>query len=306
MKAYVRTSASNHEVELQELAIPKIAENEVLVEIQAFGVGMHDRYFIPPNVTFPYAIGSEATGIIVEIGSGVSDFGIGDRVILSSSFQLTGGCWAQYAAVSSEMLVAMPDRISFTQGAAIPVAGKTALESLRTLDLKAGDALFVAGASGAIGTIVIQLAKNRGIRVIGSASSKNHDYLLSIGADKAVDYSNSGWKDQIRQWIPQGVDAALAIHRGTGKDSIDVVKNGGKVVVVSGDQVGVVRKIAVEQMQHQLSMKDAVGMLVKDIVEKRLHPVIEHVYSFEQALDALEKTETGHARGKLVVSMAKA
>ncbi|KAA0954912.1 zinc-binding dehydrogenase [Planococcus sp. ANT_H30] len=115
---------------------------------------------------------------------------------------------------------------------------------------------------------MIQLAKNRGIRVIGSASSKNHDQLLLMGAEKAVDDSNSGWKDQIKQWMPEGVDAALAIRRRTGTDSIEVVKNGGKVVVVSGNQVGVARKITVEQMQHQISTKDAVGKLVKEIVEK--------------------------------------
>ncbi len=303
MKAFVRTNALNDKVELQEITIPQIDDDEVLVEIQAFGVGMHDRYFIPPNVTFPYTIGSEAAGVIVKIGSKVPGFEIGDRVILSSSFQLKGGCWAQYAAVSSQMLVAMPDEISFTQGAAIPVAGKTALESLRTLDIKAGETLFVAGASGAIGTVVTQLAKNRGIRVIGSASSKNHPYLLSLGAEKAVDYSNAEWKDQIKQWLPEGVDAALAIHRGTSEDSIDVVKDGGKVVTVSGDQVDSEREITVEQMQHQLGLKDAVNMLIQDMVEKKLHLVIEHIYSFEQAIDALEKTETGHARGKLVVSM---
>lgn len=303
MKAFVRTNALNDKVELQEITIPQIDDNEVLVEVRAFGVGMHDRYFIPPNVTFPYTIGSEGAGVIVEMGSEVSGFELGDRVILSSSFQLKGGCWAQYAAVSSQMLVAMPNEISFTQGAAIPVAGKTALESLRTLDCKAGETLFVAGASGAIGTIVTQLAKNRGIRVIGSASSKNHPHLLSLGAEKAVDYSSAEWKDQIKQWMPEGVDAALAIHRGTSKDSMDVVKAGGKVVTVSGDKVDSEREIKVEQMQHQLSIQEAVNMLIQDMVEKKLHLVIEHVYSFEQALDALEKTETGHARGKLVVSM---
>ncbi|WP_245830221.1 NADP-dependent oxidoreductase [Planococcus faecalis] len=306
MKAYVRTSASTQEVELQELAIPKITEAEVLVEIQAFGVGMHDRYVVPPNATFPYVIGSEAAGVIIKMGSEVSGFGLGDRVILSSSFQLKGGCWAQYAAVSCEMLVAMPHSISFIQGAAIPVAGKTALESLRTLDLKPGNTLFVAGASGAIGTIVIQLAKNRGIRVIGSASSKNHPHLLLLGAEKAVDYSIAEWKDQIKQWMPEGVDAALAIHRGTSKDSMDIVKTGGKVVTVSGDKVDSERETKVEQMQHQLSIQEAVNMLIQDMVEKKLHLVIENVYSFEQALDALEKTETGHARGKLVVSMEEA
>lgn len=306
MKAYVRINAKNDHVELKEVAIPEIDKDEVLVKVQAFGVGIHDRYFIPTNVRFPYPIGNEAAGIIMKKGNDVSGFQNGDRVILSSSMQQKGGCWAQYVAVSSKMLIPMPNGIDFTQGAAIPVAGKTAVESMRALDLKTGDTLFVAGASGAIGTLIIQLAKNQGIRVMGSASSKNHEHMLSLGAEKAVDYSNPDWKDHVKQWIPGGVDAALAIQLGTGEDSMDVVKDGGKVITVSGDKVESERNIIVKQFQHQLDIQHAIGMLVEDIAAGKIHPVIEHVYSFEKALDALKKTETRHARGKLVVSMTEA
>lgn len=237
MKAFVRISAQNNRVELQKVEIPEVDKDEVLVKVQAFGVGIHDRYFIPTNVRFPYPIGTEAAGVITKTGSEVADFQNGDRVILSSSLQLKGGCWSQYVAVSSKMLIPMPDEIDFIQGASIPVAGKTAIESMSALDLKEGDTLFVAGASGAIGTLIIQLAINQGIRVIGSASSKNHEYMLSLGAEKVVDYSNPDWKDQVKQWVPGGVDAALAIQFGTGEDSMDVVKDGEKVITVSGDKV---------------------------------------------------------------------
>lgn len=303
MKAFVRISAENKRVELKKVAIPEIDKDEVLVKVQAFGVGIHDRYFIPTNVTFPYPIGTEAAGIITKTGIVVSDFQSGDRVILSSSLQLKGGCWAQYVAVSSKMLIPMPDEIDFIQGASVPVAGKTAIESMRALNLKVGETLFVAGASGAIGTLIIQLAKNQGIRVIGSASSKNHAYMLSLGAEKAVDYSSPDWKDQVKQWVPGGVDAALAIQLGTGEDSMDVVKDGGKVITVSGDKVDSERNIIVQQFQHQLDIQQAIGMLIEDIDAGKVHPVIEQVYSFERALEALKKTETRHARGKLVVSM---
>ena len=208
-----------------------------------------------------------------------------------------------FVRISAQNHLPMPDEIDFTQGASIPVAGKTAIESMGALNLKEGDSLFVAGASGAIGTLIIQLAKNQGIRVIGSASSKNHEYMLSLGAEKVVDYSNPDWKDQVKQWVPGGVDAALAIQFGTGEDSMDVVKDGGKVITVSGNRVDSERNIIVQQFQHQLDIQHALGMLIEDIAAGKVHPVIEHVYSFEQALDALKKTETRHARGKLVVSM---
>lgn len=305
MKAFVRIDAKSDRVELAEIAIPEIDEDEVLVKVQAFGVGIHDRYFIPTNVTFPYPIGNEAAGVIMKTGEKVANFQKGDRVILSSSMQLKGGCWAQYVAVSSKMLILMPDEIDFAQGAAIPVAGKTAVESMRALDLQKGDTLFVAGASGAIGTLIIQLAKNQGIRVIGSASSKNHAYMRSLGAEEVVDYSNPKWKEHVKQWMPGGVDAALAIQLGTGADSMDVVKDGGKVITVSGDKVESERNIIVKQFQHELDIQHAISGLLKDIVAGKIHPVIERVYPFEQALDALKKTETRHARGKLIVSLTE-
>lgn len=305
MKAYVRTSPQSMDVELIDVAIPEIAENEVLVKVEAFGVGIHDRYFIPNNVKLPYPIGSEAAGVITKKGSQVTDFEIGHRVILSSSLQPKGGCWAEYVVVSSRALIHMPDEIDFKQGAAIPIAGKTALECMHALDLKEGDTLFIAGASGAIGTLVIQLATAHGIRVIGSASSRNHEYMQSLGAEKTVDYTNPDWQNDVKNWIPDGVDAALAIQPGTGAESMTVVKDGGKVIMVSGDRVVPVRGITAQQFQHQLGWQQAVGSLVKDIAADEVRLVIEHAYPFNQALEALKKTETRHARGKLVVSVTE-
>ncbi|MCW1927580.1 NADP-dependent oxidoreductase [Bhargavaea beijingensis] len=304
MQAFVRVDAQNDRIELQEVPIPELDKDEVLVKVQAFGVGIHDRYFIPANVRFPYPIGTEAAGIITKTGGEVSDFQAGDRIILSSSLQPKGGCWAQYVAVSSDMLIPLPDTLDFILGAAIPVAGKTAVECMQALGLKEGETLFVAGASGAIGTLIIQMAKNQGIRVIGSASSKNHKYMLSLGAEKAVDYSTPDWKGHVKRWIPGGTDAALAIQPGTGKDSMDVVKDGGKVITVSGDRVGPERSITVQQFQHQLDIRHTIRNLADDISRGKIRLEIERIYPFKQALEALTKTETRHARGKLVVAVA--
>lgn len=197
----------------------------------------------------------------------------------------------------------MPDQMDFTIGASLPVAGKTALESMHALDLQRDDTLFIAGASGAIGTLVIQLATLKRIRVIGSASSKNHAYMKSLSAEEAVDYTHSAWKERVFQWAPNGVDAALAIQPGTAKDSMAVVKNSGKVITVSGDRIQSKRNITVKQFQHQLTLQNSVGRLIDEIVSENVQIVIEHVYPFEEALTALEKTETRHAQGKLVVKV---
>lgn len=105
-------------------------------------------------------------------------------MILSCSLQPKGGCWSEYVAVDSKSLIRKPDEVDFIQGAAIPIAGKTALECMHALELKEGNTLFIAGATGATGTLVIQLAAAKGIRVVGSTSSRNHEYMRSLGAEK--------------------------------------------------------------------------------------------------------------------------
>lgn len=305
MRAFVRLDAKSQEVNLTEIPIPEITPDEVLIKVAAFGVGIHDRYFIPSAVNFPYAIGSEGAGTITKLGSLVTNFKIGDRVIFTTILQPQGGSWAEYAAANQETLISLPDNLTFEQGAAIPIAGKTALECMRALNLNKGDTLFIAGASGAIGTFVIQLAAAEGIQVSGSASPKNHPYLKTLGVEKAVDYHAVDWPEQIKQWSSVGVVAALAIQPTTGIDSIKVIKNGGKLITVSGDndQVSAERGITVEQMGHHQDTHQKVIQLVNEVSIGKIQVVLEKEYDFEHALEALKKTETRHARGKLVVKV---
>lgn len=303
MKAFVRTEAESQEVELREVPLPKYEVDEMLIKVEAFGVGIHDRYFIPQEVDFPYIIGSEGAGIITKLGKNTTGFKIGDRVIFSTSLQPQGGSWAEYAAAKQKTLILLPDNVSFAEGAAVPVAGKTALECMRELQLSQRDKLFIAGASGAIGTMAIQLAAIEGVRIAASASEKNHAYMKSLGAEKTVDYNDQNWQKVVKEWAKGGVDATLAIQPETGPDSIGVIKDGGKLITVSGynTKIEPVRNIIVKQMEHHQETQLKVVELVNAISRGEIKIVIEKEYTFDQALKALEKTETRHARGKLVV-----
>lgn len=305
MKAFVRTSATTQEVELQEVDVPQTGMDEVLIKVAAFGVGIHDRYFIPSEVRFPYVIGSEGAGVIIEKGAQVKDFEIGDKVIFTTILQIQGGSWAEYAVAKESVLIRLPDNLTATQGAAIPIAGKTALECMREIDANNGDSLFIAGASGAIGTMVIQLAKEKGISISTSASAKNHDYMQSLGADHTVDYKDPDWVKKVIEWSKGGVATALAIQPETGTDSIKVVKEGGFVITVSGDSHTVTpeRNIEVRQMGHQLFTNHEMIGLINKISQGAMKVVIEKEYEFKHALHALEKTETRSARGKVVVTI---
>lgn len=305
MKAYVRINATTQDVQLQEVQIPEIQADEVLIKVEAFGVGIHDRYFIPLDIRFPYVIGSEGAGIIEEKGNQVKGFNIGDRVIFTTILQKQGGSWAEYAVSKESVLIRLPNNLTAVQGASVPIAGKTALECMREINLKSGDSLFIAGASGAIGTLVIQLANAKGIRVSASASQKNQDYMKSLGAKHTVDYNDPKWITKVKEWSNGGVDKALAIQPGTGIESIQVVKDKGELITVSGDNkvVSPQRNIQVRQMDHQLFTNNELIELVNQISNEKVKIVIEKEYPFLHALDALEKTETRRARGKVVVKI---
>lgn len=305
MKAFVRISATTQEVELQDIDIPKIQSDEVLIKVEAFGVGIHDRYFIPSEASFPYVIGSEGAGTIIEKGNEVKDFNIGDKVIFTTILQMQGGSWAEYAIAKQNVLIRLPHNLTAEQGASVPIAGKTALECIREINLKNGDRLFIAGASGAIGTLVIQLAKEKGIRISASASAKNHHHMKSLGAEHTVDYNDPDWIMKVKEWSNGGVDTALAIQPRTGSDSIKVVKDGGLLITVSGDSQTVIpeRNIEVRQMGHQLFTNQEMIELINKISQEKVKVVIEKEYPFKEALDALKKTGTRRARGKLIVKL---
>lgn len=303
MLAYVRVDGQSQVVELADVASPVAADGQVLVAVRAFGVGIHDRYFIPSDVSFPYTIGTEGAGVVVGVGAQVGGIEVGDRVIVSTVLNPKGGPWAERVVVDPPDIMAMPDGLDFPTAAGIPVAGKTAVESMHALDLHAGETLYVAGASGAIGTLVVQMAAQRGVRVAGSASAPNHDYLRSLGVEHAVDYRDPAWPGEVRRWAGGGVDAALAIQPGTPASSRDVVRDGGRVITVSGDPCEAERGIRVQQFTHRQDAGEEMSELVGDISSGRIRLVLEQVYPFEDALSALGKTETRHARGKLVVTV---
>ncbi len=303
MQAYVRIDAADQGVELDDVEVPSADADEVALEVHAFGVGVHDRYFIPPEADFPYVIGLEAAGVVTAVGDAVHGVGVGDRVMATTVMNPKGGTWAESVVVNQRGVASIPDAMDFTTAAAIPIAGDAAVECMHTLGVHPSETLYVAGASGAIGTLVVQLATQRGVRVVGAASPANHDYVRYLGAELVVDYGDPAWVEAVRTWSPGGVDAALAIQPGTPASSQAVVRDGGHLVSVSGDPCPSERGIVVEQFAHRSDVGTDMAELVEAIANGRIHLEIERVYAFDEALAALEKTETRHARGKLVVEV---
>lgn len=304
MDALVIPSEHQPSLTMAQIAVPSIAANELLVQIKAIGVGVHDAYFLPPEMNYPYAIGIEAAGIVHELGEEVRGYAVGDRIAFISQMQPKGGVWAEYAPLSSDSLILpIPEQMSFEMAAAVPVAGGSTLRALEALPaIDEGGSIFVAGASGAIGTFALQLARARGWHVAASASPHNHDYICELGAELTVDYRDPQWPEQVRQWRPDGVDGALAVQPQTTNDSAQVVKRGGTVVTVSGD-VAEPPGVTVTGLAYHVDVRPALMAFMDDVVAGKMRLVIEKVYPFSEALTALAKVQSRHARGKTILSV---
>ena len=305
MRAFVVLKPGADTVVLAEVPVPAIDDDELLLRVKAVGVGIHDSYFLPSDVSYPFPVGIEAAGIVEEIGSRVSNHAPGDRVAFVSSMQPKGGTWAEWAVVKADaLIVSIPAGMDFVEAAAVPVAGNTVLRAMKALpSTSAVGSLFVAGGSGAVGTFAIQIARRQGWAVAASASEPNHDYLLSLGAERAVDYRDSTWPDQVRRWMPDGVDAVIAIQPGTSADGLSLVRDGGTLITISGDSVEPERGIHLQTVPHQMDVRKGMAQLMTDIAAGELRVEIERVYPFEDAPAALAKVQTRHARGKLVLRL---
>ena len=305
MRAFVIPRNGASSIESVEVPRPLTGDDELLVRVKAVGVGIHDSYFLPQHPKYPYVIGIEAAGVIEEIGGRVTGYQPGDRIAFVSSMQAKGGTWAEFAVVSAAaLIVPIPSGVDFVTAAAIPVAGNTALRALSALNrMPAGGSLFIAGGSGAIGTLAIQLAAQRHWRIGASASEANFDYMRSLGAEKVLDYHDLDWTDQVREWMPRGVDAGMTVQPGTTIETLRAVKDGGQLISISGDAVATQRSIRVEKIPYQIDIREELIQLMLDIAAGSIHVEIERQYPFNDALAALTKVQTRRARGKIVLQM---
>ncbi|MPV50270.1 zinc-binding dehydrogenase [Pseudactinotalea sp. HY160] len=308
MKAFVLSDPAAGLIRPAEVPVPRVGEGELLVRLRAVGVGIHDSSFLPAAAGPDYPIGIEGAGIVEAVGGGVSGYGAGDRIAFVSSMQPKGGTWAEYAVVDAQSLILpIPAGLDFARAAALPVAGNTALRAFAALGAMPERAsIFVAGGSGAIGTLAIQLAHRRGRRVGASASARNHQYLRSLGAEHVVDYHDGGWVEEVRRWVGGGIDAAIAVQPGTSAEAMRVVADGGRLVTVSGDEVMPERGIAVTMVDYRAQVRADLIRLMADVVANEVHVEIERVYPFDDAAEALARVRTRHARGKLVLRLPAA
>ena len=127
--------------------------------------------------------------------------------------------------------------------------------------------------------------------------------MRSLGVTKTVDYHDHNWVDQVLEWMPGGVDAAIAIQPNTSHSSMKLVKDGGKIIAISGNQFTTERNISSVDFPYQMDVKEELIEVIDHIASGKIKITIEKVYDFEDALDALEKVSTRSARGKTIIEI---
>jgi len=319
------------EIGLVDIPRPTLKPNELLVEVQAVGLNPIDTMI--PKGTFkavlhfplPATMGSDLAGIVIEVGDRVTRFKPGDEVF-ASLFDLGIGSLAEFAVVPQRVAAMKPTNLDFVQAASVPMVGLTSWQALKERAvLRAGQKVFIPAGSGGIGTFAIQLAKHLGAKVGTTVSTGNVELVRGLGADEIVDYKKQEFEQVLR-----GYDAVLGTVRGDAiEKSIGILKPGGRIVSLIGPLDAafarakhlnfvltfvfglmsrkILRLARKRQVDYSFLFVRPDGDQLKgigDLLESgRIRPVIDKVFPFEQAREALDYLAQGRAKGKVVVTM---
>ena len=300
MKAIVIHETGGPEVmHLEEIDRPEPGEGEVLVRVHAASVNPVDWKYRQGRASdsLPMVLGKDISGV-VEV-SRADGFAEGDEVF----GRCASGGYAEYATAAAGQIAKKPEGVSHEEAAAIPVAGLTAWEALfATAKLEKGQTAVVAGAAGGVGHFGVQFAKVAGARVIGTGSGANRDFVLGLGADEYVDYTQQDVGEAVSD-----ADVALDTVGGEVTASLlPALRDGGTIVTIASappEEAARERGIRAELLIMDAGTEELtrIGELV---AAGEVRVEIAETFPLEEARQAHELSEAGHVRGKLVLTVA--
>lgn len=288
---------------------PQAERSEVLVKIDAAGVNTIDwenRRETFPNTypVFPVTPGYDLAGEIVQVGAGVTDRRVGERVFGMLPLNLPRA-YAEYVRVPAAVLALQPKNVDAIHAAATPLVALTAWQALFDGgQLTAGQTVLIHGAAGGVGHFAVQLAKRAGARVIGTSSQRNLEFVRRLGADEVIDYRAQKFEDVVKN-----VDLVLdAVGGDTLKRSLQVVRRGGALVTIAG-RIDTEEAARREVRAVRVLVKPDAGQLeqIAALMEQgKLRAEIDTVYPLRDAARAHDKSEGRHLSGRLVLQVRAA
>lgn len=320
MQAVVQDTYGSADVlRLAQLPRPTAGEDEVLVRVHAAGLDRGTWHLMTGT---PYAArlvvglrrprnpvpGRDVAGTVAAVGSAVTRFAVGDEV-----FGIAPGSFAEYAVAPESKVAHKPEGMSFEQAAVVPISALTALQALDVGRVQPGQQVLVTGASGGVGSYVVQLAKALGAQVTGVSSTSKHDLVRSLGADHVIDYTRQDFADGTQRY-----DLILDI---AGNPSLSQLRRAltptGTAVIVGGEDAGRWTGMSRQLRAVALSpfVRQRLTMLVSKergsdlerlsdlIVAGTVTPSVDRTYPLDQVPQAMRHLAAGRARGKVAISI---
>jgi NADPH:quinone reductase-like Zn-dependent oxidoreductase len=323
MKAIIyQTYGPPDVLELQEIEKPAVKDEEVLVRVHAASVNPHDWHFMrgTPYVMRIQAglrkpkvmrLGVDVAGHVEAVGKNVTQFEAGDEV-----FGACKGAFAEYVCASERSLVLKPANVTFEQAAAVAIAALTALQGLRDKGhIQPGQKVLINGAAGGVGTFAVQIARSFGADVTGVCSTRNVDMVRSIGAHQVIDYTREDFTTSGQRY-----DLILdMIGNHSFSDCRRALTPKGTLVLVGGTDkgrwlgplTGLLKAVVLSRFVSQKLLpvlahlnKEDLIILQKLLEAGKVIPVIDRSYPLSQVPEAIRYLEEGHARGKVVITLA--
>ncbi|MDR2996384.1 NADPH:quinone reductase [Bacillus cereus] len=331
MKAMIIDKYGKVPMRMTEVPTPEINEYEVLAEIHAASINPIDFKIRDGKVKMllkyemPLILGNDFSGVIVKVGAKVTHFKVGDEIYARPRKNKIG-TFAEYIAIHEADVALKPKNLSFEEAASIPLVGLTSYQALHDImHLQKGQKILIHAGSGGVGTFAIQLAKIMGATVTTTASEAGSDLVKSLGADEIINYKTEKFED-----ILTNFDAVFdTIGGATLEKSFNIIKSGGNIVSVSGmpnarfgKEFGsgffktllfslASKKLTALEKKYNaqysfLFMKpsgDQLRTIANYIEAGEIKPVIDRVFPFEDAQEAMEYSEAGRAKGKIIVKI---
>lgn len=295
-------------LEVVSAPVPEPGPKQVLIRVHGCSLNSADslirsgKFKWVMGGKFPRGAGADCAGEVVSVGAKVTEFKIGDMVWgCSSGFPGTTGTAAEYVVMKPASLSLAPKSIDLVSAAALPAAGSTALQALRSLGVNKGDRLLIIGASGGVGSTAIQLGVVLGAKVSAVCSTSNADFCRSLGADEIVDYRSADLSK-----LPVKYDVILDCNGTNLNDYRRLLVGGGKFVTITLKGYAKVPIWLVTRgpsvWPFAVRLKSADFQTLADYVDAgQLKPAIEKQYPLEAIAAAHQALDSGHAQGKRVL-----
>jgi NADPH:quinone reductase len=318
MRAMVTTQFGGPDLfEERDVERPEAGPGEVLVRAVAVGTNPVEAKFRADGASIgleaPVILGADVSGVVEEVGPGVTDLSPGDEVYYSKELFGPGsnGAYAEYSVAAASIVAKKPAVLSHEEAAAVPLAGGTAYESMvRRLGVRVGETVLIQGGSGGVGHFAVQIAKSAGARVLATAATNNQQTLKDLGADVAIDYTQDDVAEiALDDTAGAGVDAVFDTVGGdTLVGSIAYTRPFGRIATILGGEGDFTPMYQKNQtlfgvfLTRERARLDEMTLLIE---RGQMRPMVDEVLPLNQVGKAHERLESGHGRGKVVLRVTE-